>query len=282
MANNKQVVKVTEIGIGDYLKKIKPNLSSYNHNCNMEEFIRSAMLMISEKQELRDCLKTTQGKSSLYHALKYATSTGLSLNPQEGKAALIAFGGAVQYQVMKNGMIELAMQSGKVEFITCDTVRENDDFTIHKSGSGDKYTYAPARKDRGNMDGFFAAVVMKDGTCYVKYMTVKEVEDHRDSYSALFRAKPAVSPWTKSFEGMALKTVVKALFRNVTISPDVDRMVGTDDQEENNPQDKMKDVTDLGFDSDDVKTAIEENTAKTIEVETVKVAEPVQDELDVF
>lgn len=281
MANNKQVTRVTEVGISDYLKKIKSDLSNYNVSSDMETFLMSARLMISEKSELRDCLKTTQGKLSLYHALKYAASTGLSLNPQEGKAALIAFGGTVQYQVMKNGMIELAMQSGKVEFITCDTVRDGDRFEIEKTSNGDNYKYVPGRKDRGSIDGFFSAVVMKDKTCYVKYMTLKEVEDHRDSYSALFRAKPSISPWTKSFEGMGLKTVVKALFRNVTISPDVDRMVGADDKEENNPQEKMRDVTDLdlGFDAEDVKTVIEEKKVKEVEIETVKIDDSKQDDL---
>ena len=63
-------------------------------------------------------------------------------------------------------------------------------------------------------------------------MTKEEVEVHRDLYSAMYRAKPDASPWKKSFEGMGQKTVIKALFRNVTISADLDRAVGADDAEE--------------------------------------------------
>jgi recombination protein RecT len=245
---------VTDKTIGGYLQGVQANLSGYNQRGNMDELIRSAMLMISESDQLRECLKTENGKNSLYHGLKFAAATGLSLNPQEGKAALIAYNGKVQYQVMKNGLVELAMQSGKVAFITSDTVRENDTFDISKTMEGDKYSYSPARKNRGEIDGFFAAVKLKDGTCHVKYMEKSEIDAHRDKYSAIFKAKPQASPWSKSYEGMGLKTVIKAMFRSLAISPEIDKAVGTDDQEEVR---EMKIVSEPGFASSDIKEKIE-------------------------
>lgn len=223
-------VAINDDSVRNYLSAYQKSLGNYFDGNSMDGFMRSAMLMISESDQLKDCIKTEAGKKSLYHAMKYAAGTGLSLNPQEGKAAIMAFGGKVQYQVMKNGLIELAMQSGKVQHISSDTVRENDRFDVVKTVNGDSYEFSPARKNRGEIDGFYAAVKMLDGSCHIKYMTKEEAEAHRDKYSAMYKSKPAMSPWSKSFEGMGLKTVIKALFRNLSISPDLDKAIGTDDK----------------------------------------------------
>jgi phage RecT family recombinase len=227
-------VKIDDNAVAIYLKDSAKSLSQYAvTNYKLDSFIKSAMLAIVDKPELRECLTTSTGKASLFNALRYAASTGLSLNPQQGKAALIAFGGQVQYQVMKNGIIDLAMRSGKVEFVTCDTVRENDKFEIEKTSDGDKFSFKPAMTDRGKIIGFFAACKLTTGSTMTKWMTLDEIEDHRDRYSAMYKAKPEKSPWTKSFEGMGLKTVIKALFRNLSISDELDSAVGSDDASEN-------------------------------------------------
>lgn len=252
-------LQINESSIQTYLNTVKGSLQHYSSNSDMNGFMRSAMLMIMESQQLKDCLKTEQGKGSLYHAMKYAASTGLSLNPQEGKAAIMAFGGKVQYQVMKNGLIELAMESGKVSFIISDTVRFNDDFKMTKTMDGDRYEYTPARKNRGDIDGFFAAIKLKDGACHVKYMTKEEVEAHRDAYSSSYNGNKSNSPWTKSFEGMGLKTVLKALFRNLSISPDIDKAVGIDDKEEVelDQEPEIRNVTDKGVSSEELAEKLE-------------------------
>lgn len=229
MAQQNQVARIDDNAVSAYLQQVSPTLGKYARDIDTNSFIGSAMLLISEKPELQQCLQNNQGKRSLLHALKFGASTGLSLNPQEGKAAIIAYGGKVQYQVMKNGLMELAERSGKVKYITADTVRAGDDWSIYKTMAGDEYRFSPARKDRGEIDGFFAAIVLTDGTCHVKYMTREEVEAHRDAYSAMYRAKPSASPWSSSFEGMGQKTVIKALFRNLSVSDDIDRVTESDE-----------------------------------------------------
>jgi recombination protein RecT len=255
---------VTEKGIKDFLADSKKNLSFYYNHGNIDNFLRSAMLMIYESQQLKDCLTTRKGKISLWHSLKYAAQTGLSLNPAEGKAALIAYNGNVQYQVMKNGIIEMAMQSGQLKMLVSDTIRENDVFNIKKTMDGDQYEYIPARKDRGHIDGFFAAIKLKTGQTYIKYMTIKEIEDHRDRYSNMFRAKPEKSPWSKSFEGMALKTVIKALFRNISICPEMDQLIGIDDQNETG---NIRDVTEPGFTAEEARQELEDKKIEKIKTE---------------
>lgn len=225
----------TDVQAGDFLKKFGKSLSDYAvRRYDQTAFLKSAMIAIQDNATLGECLKTDAGRKSLYHAMRYAATTGLSLNPQEGKAALIGYKNkngemVLNYQVMKNGLVDLALTSGKVEFITADLVRENDDFKIKKTASGDDYTFEPALKDRGEVIGFIAAMKLKGGSTYVKWLTVAEVCEFRDKYSSMFKNRPDSSPWTHSFNGMGVKTVMKALLRSVSISPDVDAAIKGDD-----------------------------------------------------
>jgi len=254
---NKNLIASDKIA-GEFLNKIGKSLEQYAiREYNKSAFAKSAMLAIMENNDLASALMSEQGRITLFQALRYAASTGLSLNPQEGKACLIAYEKDgkhnISYQIMKNGMIDLAMDSGNVEFLTVDTVRDGDLFSLEKTSDGDKYHFTPALQDRGEIIGFFAAIKLKSGSSHVCWMTKEEIEGHRDAYSAMYKYKPEKSPWAKSFEGMGLKTVIKKLFRNLRISREVDIAVGTDDKME------VGDTPDLpGFSADDVKKKLEE------------------------
>ena len=206
---------------GDFLKSFGRSLKDYAvRDYNQTSFLKSAMIAIADSKDLSECLTTDAGKRSLFSALRYAATTGLSLNPQEGKAALIPYGGKIQYQVMKNGMIDLALESGKVEFITADYVKENDKFSIKKSVHGDEYTFEPALKDRGNVLGYFSALKMKSGSTHVKWFTAEEIQKHRQTYSSKTQM-----PET----GYGIKTALKALLRGISISDELDNAIGADD-----------------------------------------------------
>jgi phage RecT family recombinase len=232
--------------MGDYATR------EYNHDV----FLKSAMMCIIESDELQKCMTSPAGQASLYHALRYAAGTGLSLNPQEGKAALIAYSGKASYQVMKRGMIELAMDSGKVDFITADTVYEKDIFEIEKTMEGDKYSFKPALMDRGDVLGYFAALKMSNKTVHVKWIDIANMREHKKKYGQGGDNQKAA--WNKSFDGMAIKTVLKALLRMVEISPDLTKAVVSDDTFE------AGDVIDItpepekpGASSEDVKEKME-------------------------
>jgi recombination protein RecT len=211
----------TEVLAGDFLGKFSKSLRDYAvRKYDSTAFLKSAMIAIVESPQIAAAIKTDAGRHSLFSAMRYAASVGLSLNPQEGKAALIPYGDRIQYQVMKNGMIELALETGKVEFITADYVRENDRFEIVKSIDGDRYTFAPALRDRGNVLGFFAALKLVSGATHVKWLTAEEIAGHRQKFSSK-SSMPEI--------GYGIKTVMKSLLRSVSISPELDTVVRQDD-----------------------------------------------------
>lgn len=201
-----------------------PDLHDISGNRDVSEIVASAKLAIGLSDDLKKCFQTDAGIASIRNALQIAAQTGLSLNPQLGEAALVPrMNNGSQtclYWTMKNGLKKLAMQSGAVETITCDTVHERDEWSIEKSPDGDKYKFVPARKDRGGIDGYFAAIRLKSGESVVKYVTADEIKAHRASYSS------------KSFmpeEGYGLKTAIKKLLRDVTLSPEVAAALSVDD-----------------------------------------------------
>lgn len=212
-------------------------LTEFNHN----NFFRSAILAISESDTLTECMTTAPGRESLKNAMKRAFSTGLSLNPQEGKAAIIAYKGKASYQIMKEGAIDIVMRSGDAKKITVEIVYEKDEFSVDKSPNGDSYVFRPARRARGNIDGFFCWILDRDDTQHVKYMTYDECIEIRNSHSTSFMFAPKNSPWTKSEIGMCKKTVIKSAIRDLYISPESKSMFNAEEVEFNQPV--TKDIT---------------------------------------
>lgn len=220
---------------------------------------RSAALAVIESPGLRAALTTDTGKRTLIRALQRAASTGLSLNPQEGKAALVAFADKITYMPMKNGLIELALNTGKVEVIEAETVYENDGLLIKKTAHGDEYEFSPARKNRGAVDGYYAAVLTTDGRSHVKYMDIDQVKGHAEKYGK--GLDKADSAWRKSFDGMAQKTVLKSLLRALNIAPSVERALDEDDAAQIPESGAPGDVTPKGVDAEDVASQLESGAA---------------------
>ena len=269
-------IQAIEKNAATFLKTLEGTLPAYAvRDYRAETFIRSAMMAIVASPDLQECLNTAEGKMSVVNALRMAAGTGLSLNPQEGKACMVAYGKNIgtqgkanwiktaSYQVMKNGLIELSLESDQVDYITAETIRENDVFKIMKTPQGDSYTFSPDRKDRGEIDGFMAVLKLKDGRTITQYMTRAETEEHRDKYAKNPREKDGeLKPghaWVKSFEGMGQKTILKKLLKSTHISREVDHAVGSDGWEPG-----IKDVTPVqkGISAGDLNLALEDKTAQ--------------------
>lgn len=237
---------INEKTIGEWIEKSEESLSKYaTREYNKDSFFKSAMLAINESKELKECMSTKSGQLSIFNSLRYAASTGLSLNPQEGAACLIAYKGQCKYQIMKNGMIDLVMESGKVDFISSDAVHENDDWEIIKTMNGDNFTFVPDRTERGKIQGFFAALRMMNGIGHVKYMTAKQIDDHRKTYSKYNKLNE---------EQYGNKTILKALLIGLNISKELNISI--------NNEEMLDKKQDKGYSSEDIKKELTDS--KTI------------------
>lgn len=215
--------------ISTFLSESRPMLAQYaNKSCAMGPFLRSAMLAIINDYKLITAVKTDRGRASLLGALQHAAVRGLSLNPSEGKSCLIVYGSGeeatISYHVMKNGLIEETIKPGKVKYIMGDVIRERDTAKIIKTMTGDIIEHKMELGERGKIKGFYAAMVLAGGEQHVTYMTMKEMEEFKNTYGKGI-SKPN-SAWNKSFEGQGIKTVIRRLLTRTAIAKEssVDEM----------------------------------------------------------
>lgn len=203
--NNLQVTP--RIFLNDNIKTLE-TYRSPKRKYDFRAFAASAMLAISENDKAMEALKTPLGQATLMMALKKAARIGLSLAPGEGQACLIAYGSSIQYQVMKDGYIELAMETGAVEALRAEVVRDGDTInTVSSLRDGDSITHTIDRKtNRGEIIGAYAEMLLTNGKTYIYYMDRGELDERR-------KASKGGPLWANYYEAACKKTVVKDLLR---------------------------------------------------------------------
>ena len=231
---------------------------------NFDAWKQDAALAIIENNELRACMATDAGKISLTRALQRSASSGLSLNPQKGESALVAFGGEVNFWPMKNGICKKALETGALEYIEANTVYEGDTFELKKTAKGDGYDFKPGLENRGNAKGFFATAALKNGRTIVEYWPLAQAEEHKKKWGkGLGNPKSA---WNTNTNAMHEKSVLKALLTGLYL-PQLAPLLEMDSEAE-----KVRDVTEpthKGTSADDLASTLAgraEESGQTAEV----------------
>lgn len=126
------------------------------------------------------------------------------------------------------GMIDLARRSGQIISIDARAVYEGDKFEC-MLGLDPKIDHVPdwqnpSRADPAKLRFVYAVAKLKDGGLQFDVMSRAEVEGIRA------RSKSADNgPWVTDFPAMALKTVVRRLFKFLPVSIEIQRAVGLDE-----------------------------------------------------
>lgn len=167
---------------------------------------------------------------SIFAAVIQSSQLGLEVGLM-GEAHLVPFGDQCQLIPGYTGLMKLARQSGLVQDIYAHEVRVNDKFTlklglerdlIHEPMTGPG-GFPASDEDRGEVVGFYAVAVFKDGSCTFVAMSRKEVERIRDNsrgYQAAKRFKKE-SVWDSDFVAMGLKTAIRRLCKFLPKSPEL-------------------------------------------------------------
>ena len=193
---------------------------------NTDRFVRIAITTIRQNPKLAQC-----SQESLLGALMVSAQLGLEPGTL-GQCYLIPFEnkklGKVecQFQIGYKGLIELLRRSGQLSDIYSYTVYENDDFNI-EYGLSRTLTHKPNFDERGEIKGFYAVAILKDGAKAFEYMTKDEVVKHEEKYR---KGSYKNDVWNKNFEEMAQKTVVKKLLKWLPISVEFLENIEKDDK----------------------------------------------------
>jgi recombination protein RecT len=211
-----------------------------------ERMLRFARVAYSRTPELTNC-----EVSSVCAAIVQSSLMGLECDGISGEAYLVPFwhGKArrkeCQLQVGYQGLVKMARNSGEYQIIDAQAVHENDDFDFAKgSDTYLKHTWN-WKQPRGAVMGYYSTYTLVGGATNFEFMTMAEIEDHRDQYSQgafkrtkegqrlIVDGKPVLQgPWKDSPHWMYCKTPLKRLLKLGPRSTEMRRAMALDDSSE--------------------------------------------------
>ena len=201
---------------------------------NPDRMARIALTAFRMTPKLAEC-----DPRSVFAAVIQSSQLGLEIGLM-GEAHLVPFGGQCQLIPGYTGLMKLARNSGLVTDIYAEVVRLNDKFSL-TLGMERNLEHTPltsaggfpaSDEERGEVAGFYAVGVLKDGSRTFVAMGRPEIERIRDGsrgYQASKKYKKE-SLWDTDFASMGLKTAIRRLCKYLPKSPELATALVIDDQ----------------------------------------------------
>ena len=145
---------------------------------------------------------------TIENAIINVAATGLTLNPADGYAYLVPEydkelkGQVCHLRISFKGLIKAATDSGVIDFVRANTVREKDSFTYKGISEEPIHEMNPFSKDRGELVGVYCVAKTTKGDFLCDVMSWEEVEKIR----AAAKTKMVWDQWP---EEMAKKAIIK-------------------------------------------------------------------------
>lgn len=189
-----------------------------------DRLARVAMTECRKTPKLLDC-----NPESLFGAVIQCAQLGLEPGGALGHAYLIPFGKEVQFIVGYRGMIDLARRSGQIESLNAIPVYAGDTFECSLGLNPDIKHIPdwdnPEREDPNNLEFVYAVAKLKDGGAQFEVMSRKSIDAIRSRSNS-----PHKGPWKTDYTAMALKTVIRRLFKYLPVSIEMQKAVNIDEQ----------------------------------------------------
>lgn len=200
-----------------------------------DRLARIALTEVRKTPKLAQC-----DQMSFLGAIMQCAALGLEPGGALGHCYLIPFENKkqsrvdVQFIIGYRGMLDLARRSGQIVSLEARAVHQKDHFEV-ELGLDSKIVHKPnwTATDRGPLTFVYAVAKLKDGGVQFDVMSRAEIEHIRDEsqgYKTAVRFKNDNTPWIQHFEPMALKTVIRRLFKYLPVSIEIQRAVGLDEQ----------------------------------------------------
>ena len=214
-------------------------------NLTVERLTRIVMTEFRKNPTLQLCTP-----ASFMASVLQAAQLGLEPGSALGQAYLVPFkakGGKYECQLIVGyrGMISLSRRSGEILSINAYCVHEKDDFAYQLGLHPDIHHVPASEADPGPVVFVYAVAQLRGGGVQFEVMSRAEIEAVRNQSqgwnSAVKYKTTGMSPWTKHFEEMAKKTVVRKMFKYLPVSTEANYVMDAEDRidrgEEVTPQD---------------------------------------------
>lgn len=215
---NGLVAKKKATGFTAYLTAdaVKEQINKVVGSKNGTRFISSIVSAVNNNKELQTC-----SNSSILSAALLGESLNLSPSPQLGQYYLVPFnnkdGKVAQFQLGYKGYIQLAIRSGQYKKINVLAIKEgelvrydplNEEIEVNLIDDEEEREKAPTI-------GYYAMFEYTNGFKKAMYWSKAKMEAHALKYSAGYAADKRKGNqytfWSKDFDGMAYKTMLRQL-----------------------------------------------------------------------
>jgi recombination protein RecT len=183
---------------------------------------KMSRIVLTALRTTRELDKTTP--ESFFGCVMQAAQLGLDVNTPNGHAYLIPRrnnkAGTMECTLIVGyqGMIELALRSGKVEKIWTRVVREGDHFRV-KYGLEEDIEHEPAidaDRETRPISYVYAVAALTTGGKVFEVLSTAQVNERRKRSAA-----SSSGPWQTDYEAMVRKTAVRSLFKWVPKSSEL-------------------------------------------------------------
>lgn len=180
---------------------------------NAASFISSLIAIFNDNEKMRKCDPT-----SILTAAATAANLNLPIQPQLGYAYIIPYFDykaqtyLASFQIGVKGLLQLALRSNLFSTINATEIYEGQ----IKSRNPITGEFEFGKQTSNRIVGYAAYFRLLNGFSKTVYMTVAEIETHAMTFSETYRNEKTrqFSTWTKNFNAMAKKTVLKYLLKN--------------------------------------------------------------------
>ena len=199
---------------------------------------RMARIAATEVRKNKALLNTEP--TSFLGSVMQAAQLGLEPGSALGQAYLVPYGNQCQLIIGYKGMIDLARRSGQVLSLNAYAVREGDDFSFQLGLKPDIHHVPSLEADRIKKPITFVYAVanLKGGGYQFEVMSRAEVE-------AVKTKAKSKNIWNSYFEQMALKTVIRRLFKYLPVSIEALQVANVDAKREAGEKIDPNDVIDI-------------------------------------
>lgn len=210
---------------------------------SVDRLMRVVTTAMRKSPKLLDCEPST-----ILGCVMEASILGLEVDSHVGHAYMVPFRnskrGSWEAQLIPGyrGLIKLAKQSGDVDGIKARVVFDCDVFD-ELDGSESKIIHRPRYEDRQNSKpiGAYAVATFPSGNTQFEFMSAAEIEKVKKRSMS---GSKGYGPWCHEddWSEMWKKTVTRRLCKYLSLSSELQRAVGLDEQHEAGLSQKMNDI----------------------------------------
>ncbi len=205
-------------GIATYLSNdaVKKNIMSVIGEKNTTKFISSVVSAVQTNPALGECTN-----SSILSAALLGESLQLSHSPQLGQFYMVPYKNKgvseAQFQLGAKGYKQLAIRTGQYRKMNTSEVREGELKSFNPIT--EEIVFNPvkdvATREKLPVIGYYASFELLNGFKKEIYWSKEKMEEHAKKYSKGYRGDlqkgTAYTFWSKDFDGMAEKTMIRQL-----------------------------------------------------------------------